>query len=173
MKHSHIIKLVYSSLFAALVLVGTQFIKVPIPFGYFNLGDPFVLLSGYFVGGAYGIAAAAIGSGLADLLSGYVIYAPATVLIKSAMSALVFLICRRFATQAAAKKYLPFLISATIAEAVMVMGYYLYDAILYGFASALVSLPGNLLQGAAAVIVSTIIILLLNKTKMLEHFEIK
>ncbi len=171
MKHSHILKLVYSALFAALVFVGTQFIKIPLPFGYFNLGDPFVLLSGYFIGGTYGIAAAAIGSGLADLLSGYVIYAPATIFIKSAMSILVFVICRRVGRKMSANKYLPFLISAVIAEAVMVTGYYLYDAILYGFAGALVSLPGNLLQGTAAVIVSTILIILLDKCKLTEQLK--
>ncbi len=165
MKHSHILKLVYSSLFATLVFVGTQFIKIPLLFGYFNLGDPFVLLSGYFIGGAYGIVAAAIGSGLADLLSGYAIYAPATLIIKPTMALIVFAFCYRKQISAQ-KTHLRFIISTVIAEIFMVVGYYLYESVLYGFSGAIVSVPGNILQGIAAVVISTITVLLFDKTKI-------
>ena len=67
-------KIVFTSLFAALCCVLTMVIKIPSPIGGFmNLGDAAVLSSGYFLGGAYGFFAAAIGSCLADVFSGYII----------------------------------------------------------------------------------------------------
>ena len=72
---------------AALCCVATMIIKIPSPLkGYLNLGDCVVLLSGWLLGPAYGFAAAGIGSALADIFSGYVIYAPATFIIKGLMA---------------------------------------------------------------------------------------
>ena len=76
-------KLVFSALMAALVYAATMMIQIPSPMnGYVNLGDCFVLLSGWLLGPWYGAAAAGIGSMLTDLLSGYAHYAPGTLLIK-------------------------------------------------------------------------------------------
>ncbi len=75
---------VISALFAALVCVTTMLIKVPSPFkGYINLGDGAILLSAWILPPAYGALAAGIGSMLADIFSGYAIYAPATFAIKA------------------------------------------------------------------------------------------
>ena len=75
-------RLVFTALFAALCTVGTVVISIPLPFGYFNLGDVFVLLSAWLLGPLYGSIAAAVGSALADILLGFPVYAPATFLIK-------------------------------------------------------------------------------------------
>ena len=65
-------KLVVSALMAALTYVATMVVRIPSPMnGYVNLGDCFVLLSGWLLGPWYGGAAAGIGSMLTDLLSGY------------------------------------------------------------------------------------------------------
>lgn len=42
--------------------------------GYVNIGDAAVLISAWLLGNPYGAFAAGIGSGLADLLSGYPAY---------------------------------------------------------------------------------------------------
>ncbi len=90
-------KIVHAALFAALSFVLTYFIKIPLPTGgYIHPGDGMVLLSGLFLGPVYGSIAAGIGSALADLLGGYVIYAPATFLAKAAAAATCSLLCRRF-----------------------------------------------------------------------------
>ena len=80
-------KLVLSAMFAALICVVTMIIKVPSPLkGYLNLGDCVVLLAGWMLSPGYGFLAAGIGSALADLFSGYVVYAPATFIIKGCMA---------------------------------------------------------------------------------------
>ncbi len=154
MKHSHTIKIVYSSLFSALIFIGTLVLKLPLAFGYFNLGDAFILLGAYFIGGGYAVTAAALGSVLADILSGYVVYAPATLVIKSAMVIVMLLLCRR--GEGAHFKYLRFAVAAAFSEAVMVLGYFAYDAILYGISGAALSFAGNLLQAVASVAVSLV-----------------
>ena len=79
---------------AALVYVATSIIQIPSPVnGYVNLGDCFVLLSGWLLGPWWGGAAAGIGSMLVDLLSGYGHYVPGTLIIKgldALVAALIF-----------------------------------------------------------------------------------
>ena len=55
MKDQKVKKLVLSALMAALVYVATSIIQIPSPMsGYVNLGDCFVLLSGWLLGPWYG-----------------------------------------------------------------------------------------------------------------------
>ena len=91
-----ILKLVIAAMFASLVCVATMVIKIPTPTnGYVNLGDCIVLLSGWLLGPVYGIAAAAIGSMLADLFAGYPVYAAATFVIKGTVALIAWLILGR------------------------------------------------------------------------------
>ena len=65
MENQKVRKLVLSALMAALVYVATSIIQIPSPVnGYVNLGDCFVLLSGWLLGPWYGAAAAGIGSSM-------------------------------------------------------------------------------------------------------------
>ena len=74
----------FTALFAALCFLGTVCVSIPLSVsGYFNIGDVFVLASGWFLGPWLGAAAAGVGSALADISLGFGIYAPATFLIKA------------------------------------------------------------------------------------------
>ena len=80
-------QIVTAALFAALACVATMVIKIPSPMdGYLNLGDCVVLAAGWLLAPGYGFLAAGLGSGLADLFSGYAAYAPATFVIKGLMA---------------------------------------------------------------------------------------
>jgi uncharacterized membrane protein len=60
MNDKKIRKLVLAALLAALVCVATMVVQIPSPMqGYVNLGDCFVLLSGWLLGPWYGFAASA------------------------------------------------------------------------------------------------------------------
>ena len=78
-------KLVMTALFMALVCTATMVIRIPTPGtnGYIHPGDALVILSGIFLGPVQGLLAAGIGSALADFLGGYLLYVPATFLIKA------------------------------------------------------------------------------------------
>ena len=114
-----------------------------------------VLLCGWMLGPAYGFAAAAIGSGLADLFAGYAIYAPATFLIKGLMAPLAFFLFKPL------KKHVGSLgariASGICAEALMVLGYFAFEGVLYGFGAATLNLFANAMQGVAGILVGTLL----------------
>lgn len=136
--------LVWSSMFAALVCVATMVIKVPSPLnGYVNLGDSIVLLAGWLLPPVYGFMAAGIGSAMADVFSGYVLYAPATFVIKGIMAVIACKLVKQ-----------PKAISGFVAETVMIVGYLLFESLLYGFGPSLVNVPANAVQGIVCLVLA-------------------
>ena len=149
-------KIVISAMLAALCCVATMIIKIPSPMkGYLNLGDCVVLLSGFMLSPVYGFLAAGIGSALADVFSGYIIYAPATFIIKGVMAVAAYYGSRLM--QKCAGITLSRIISGIIAECIMVMGYYVFEGFMYGFAPSLVNIPANAMQGIAGIIFGVIL----------------
>jgi uncharacterized membrane protein len=105
-----------------------------------------VNLCAWILGPAYGAAAAGIGSALADLLSGYTIYCPATLIIKALMAVAAF-----YVFHVLSRKHGSFsarIIAAVTAELIMILGYAAFEGVLYGsFATAVASISGNIVQG--------------------------
>ena len=124
--------IVFTAVFAALCCVATMVIIVPLPNGYVNLGDVFVLLSGWCLGPCFGPIAAGIGSMIADIVSGYAMYAPVTFAVKALVSLCAYLVWYLFRSIIKNNKldFLSRLISAIVGEIVMVFGYFLYESIL-------------------------------------------
>ncbi|MCR5790680.1 MAG: ECF transporter S component, partial [Lachnospiraceae bacterium] len=114
-------RLTRAALMMALTTIATMILQVPIPAaGYVNLGDCFVLLCGIFLGPVYGGLAAGLGAGLADLLSGFVIYAPATFIIKGLCAVVMAVLLKRDRREK--NMVLPVLFSGIISELGMVLG---------------------------------------------------
>lgn len=158
-------KMVFSAMMAALVYAATMVIQIPTPMnGYVNLGDCFVLLSGWLLGPWYGAAAAGIGSMLTDLLSGYAHYAPGTLLIKGmdAMAAALLF-------QAMGRSKAGYVVSGLVGESIMVLGYFGYTALLLGKGlGAALSIPGNVVQGVMGLIIGTVLAMGLDHAKVTE-----
>ena len=150
---------------AAMVCVATMIIKVPSPMkGYLNIGDCIVLLCGWMLAPGYGFLAAGLGSALADLFSGYVTYAPATLVIKGAMALIAFA-CYKLLSKRLGK--LPSqIIGGVLAEVTMVMGYYVFEGFMYGFVPSVVNIPANAVQGAAGLILGIVLIKVFEKLKI-------
>lgn len=158
-------KIVMSALLAALVCVATMIIRLPSPLGgYLNLGDGIVLLCGWLLSPVYGFLAAAIGSGLADILSGYAVYAPVTFIIKGVMALLAFYIAKRLNARPLTAK----LVGGITAEVVMVGGYLLFESCIYGFVPSLVNVPANAVQGLAGLIIGLILVRIFEKYHIIE-----
>ena len=164
-------KLVMTALFMALTMVATMFIRIPLPLGYVNLGDVFVLLSVFILGPVYGTIAAGIGSGLADLF-GYITYAPGTLIIKSAMALVAWLIYKLL-SKATGKEMLGEIVGGILGALVMATGYFFYEIMFFTTAGvAIVNAPWNLLQGGVGVALSVMIIRVLKATKALEKLNL-
>lgn len=165
-------KLSFTALFAALCCVGTLVIVIPLPYGYFNAGDIFVLLAGWCLGPVFGPVAAAIGSSLADLLSGFMLYAPVTFVVKGVDALIAYIVwyaVKRLLFKGKAD-IAARVLSAVIAEAWMVFGYFVFESILYGISGGAASLAGNALQGGFAVVCGTALVVCLYKIKPVRGF---
>ena len=158
-------KIVIAALFAALTCVATMIIKIPSPLkGYINLGDCMVLLAGWMRSPFYGYLAAGLGSALADVFSGYTTYAPATFVIKGLMALIAFYGFKFLNNKLG---NLPSrIISGIVAEIIMILGYYVFEGFLYGFAASLVNIPPNGVQGIAGLIIGVILIKAFEKRKI-------
>lgn len=153
--------LVMTGLMAALSCMATMVLRVPSPTGgYMNLGDTVVLLGAYLLGPLYGAAAGGIGSMMADILSGYAVYAPATLVIKAIMALVAGWLYR-----ALREKTGGVLLTGIVGEIPMVVGYWLFDALLLGsFAGSAAGLPSNFVQASFGIAVSTLLALALRKS---------
>ncbi len=172
MDHSK--KIVMSALFCALCCIMTAVVAIPSPMnGYVHLGDSFVLLSGFLLSPVYGALAAGIGSMLADIFTGYSHYAVATFLIKAlmALAAHYLYIALRKATK---KDALSLAVAGIGAESIMVVGYFIFAALLMGNGwGAAASIPGNLMQGLFGIASSVALALIIKKNKLLrKEFEL-
>lgn len=162
MKH-----IILCALFAALACVATLVIQIPSPAtgGYVNLGDCLVLTAAFLLGPFGGALAAGIGSMMADLILGYAQYAPATFLIKAFMALIAGLLGRTVSLRCK-----PWILLGTralaglVAEMIMVLGYFAYEATLLGYGmGALASIPANLAQAAIGLVVSLLLVNILQK----------
>lgn len=158
-------KIVVSAMFAALVCVATMVIRIPTPLkGYINIGDGIVLLAGWIIPPPYGAFAAGIGSMLSDLFAGYVIYVPVTFLIKGIMALAAWygfgLISKRINKTAAR------ILSGVAAQLVMVLGYFVFESVMYGIDASALNMPMNLLQSLFGIVISTILISVFEKNNI-------
>ncbi len=158
-------KIVLAAMLTALCCVATMIIKIPSPLkGYINLGDCVVLLSGFILSPIYGFLTAGVGSALADIFSGYVIYAPATFIIKGIMAVITY-----FCHKCMHKKLgnTPSrIIGGSIAEITMVLGYFVFEGFLYGFGPSVVNIPANAVQGVAGLVIGLVLVKIFEKTKL-------
>lgn len=161
-KQGNNLTLAYGGMMAALVFVATYFFKLPVSVtqGYIHLGDGFILLGAALLGRP-AIAAAAVGSMLADVLGGYTLYVIPTFLIKGAVAVM--------AVWAFARQRPMWLTMAMLAaaELVMVAGYFVVEWLVlgYGWAAAVGALVPNLVQGLSGVIIAAALLPLMGRIR--------
>lgn len=151
----HLKNLILAALFAAMVYVMTAFVHIPTHQGYVHIGDGIIYLAASILPLPYAIGAAAIGAGLSDYLSGYVLWVLPTMIIK-ALTAAVFTNKKETIIN---KRNLIGIIPAII---ICVVGYFLAGALLAYFSStdgitiqaafiaSLADIPSNILQGVGS-----------------------
>jgi len=165
-KMNNIKKLVIAALMAALTAVATMAIQIPSPLhGYVHLGDSLVLLCGIVLGPLGGALAAGIGSMMADLLTGYFIYAPATLVIKGLAAFAAGLVFSGLAKSAKVQvnRYAAVVISGISSAVIVILGYFVYEIFLYGVPAAAANTIFNAVQGIFGIIGAFVLFPLLSK----------
>lgn len=170
--------LVMTALVMGLIMLATATFKIPSPFtqGYVHLGDTMVFLGVLVLGKKNGSIAAGIGSALADVMGGYTIYAPWTLIIKALM-AWVMASCIDVMT-VRGKKGLHIagipaseILGMVLAGLVMAAGYFVVDGVFAGnMAAGLLGVPANIGQFAVGMILATALSTALYKTPAKKYF---
>jgi uncharacterized membrane protein len=170
------IKIAMTGIAAAIIFAVTFFMRIPVPLpggAYINLGDSAIFLIAFLTTGRAvcsprsqlnsvqnvprdtpadaclpAAIGAAIGSAFADLAAGAPLYIPATFIIKGAMGFLFGKLTDK------SKSFGHFIAAAAICGAVMICGYFLYEAAVFSLSYAVTSMPFNLIQAAGSVLVA-------------------
>ncbi len=147
MRTSRTRSIAIGALGAALVALATAFLKIPIPtgYGYIHLGDGLI----YGIAASFGPILAAVsgglGSGVADLLAGYPVWVPWSVVIKGLTGYLVgtFVIGKKLHKAAA----------MVVGAVVTIAGYSLGAFVLYGPAAVPAEFLFDLIQTGSGILV--------------------
>lgn len=169
-------KIILTGLMMAMIVVATMILVIPSPFttGYIHLGDAMIFLSVLILGWKHGAVAAGVGSALADLLVGYAIWAPWTLVIKGAMGAVMGLFILKAMHKPGKSIFgVPVyqLIGMILAGLFMAAGYYVAEGVIYGnFVAAALGIPWNILQFSVGTVIATILAAALYKTPVRNLF---
>lgn len=139
--NDHKLKLLtMTGILTALIFVFTAYIHIPSFNGYVHVGDGLLYLAAALLPTPYAMFAGAVGAVLADCLTGYAIWAPASFVIK--LVTVLFFSAK--GNRIIRKHNLLALIPAAL---LCIGGYYLYEGLIYGnFISPLYGMFGNLMQ---------------------------
>ena len=140
MKDKQIRLMCITGIFIAIVFVFTAYLHIPSHTGYTHVGDGFIYLAACMLPLPYAMFVGAGGALLADCLTGFAIWAPGSVIIKTV--AVLF-----FSRKSERIINLRNLFALLPAWVVCIGGYYLYEALITGnFFVPLSGIPGYITQ---------------------------
>ena len=151
MKKSNIKNLCLTAVFTAIVYVFTAYFHIPSHTGYTHVGDAFIYLSACLLPLPYAIFVGAVGALLADVLTGFAIWAPASIIIKTVT---VLFFTSKSAKIMSARNLFALLPSAITCF----VGYYTYEAI---FFSNFIAAAAGLIGYATQSVLSSLLFVLL------------
>lgn len=160
--------LTFTALLAAMITVFTAYIcHIPVGSngGYIHFGDSLIYIAASLLPWSYAMAAAAIGGGLADILTAP-IWAPATIIIKA-------LISIPFTNKSSKIVTARNVISTIIAFVISATGYAIAEAVITQTNILVVlpvSVPGSVIQSGGSAIIFIILGLVLDKMGFKKRF---
>ena len=162
-KNKSLLKITYTSIFTAIILLSTMLIKFSTGLGegYIHLGDCFIYLSACILPFPYCLVASAIGGALADILGGYAVWAVPTAIIKTLITLPFMLMCRN--NKSPKIMTVKVALMTIVSGVISMFGYFVAECVLYSVASATLSIIGNSIQAVASGILFIIVATALDK----------
>ena len=140
MKKQRIKNVCLAATFTAIVFVLTAYLQIPSHTGYIHIGDSFIMLSACLLPTPYAVFVGGAGAMLADCLTGFALWAPASVIIK-ALTALMFTNKKENIIN------LRNLLAIIPSFILCIGGYYIYEALIStNFIAALSGIIGSVMQ---------------------------
>lgn len=158
--------LILTAMLISLVFVSTLVLNIKLPIaangGLVHLGTAMLFIASILFGPKKGALAGAIGMGLFDLVSGWTLWAPFTVVARGLQGYLVGKIAWSFGRKGSS---IGFNLLATISSIPFMLGiYYICERVLYGsWIIPLASIPGNIVQNVVGIIIAIPVSALLRK----------
>lgn len=150
-------ELAITAICIVLVYVFTAVVNVKLPIaaagGLIHLGNVPLFVAAILFGKRTGMIAGGIGMGLFDLLSGWTLWAPFTLVTVGIMGLVVGMVTEK-------KKSFPrYILAMVLACIIKIVGYYIAEGIIYGnWVAPAASIPGNLVQIGVAAVITLIVI---------------
>lgn len=150
-------ELAITAMSLVLVFVFTAVINIRLPIaangGLVHLGNVPLFVAAILFGKRTGMIAGGLGMALFDLLSGWTLWAPFTLVIVGLMGYVVGAVTEH-------KKSFPrYILAMVLACILKIVGYYIAESILYqSLIIPVTSIPGNLVQIGVAAVITLIII---------------
>lgn len=152
-----------AGIFTAIVFVFTAYLHVPSHTGYTHVGDGFIYFAACLLPLPYAVFVGAAGALLADCLTGFAVWAPASVIIKAAA---VFMFTSKKNRMIVPRN----LIALIPASGLCIGGYYLYEALITGnFTAPLSGIPGYITQSVLSSILFILLGLAADRLKLKER----
>jgi uncharacterized membrane protein len=147
MQDQNLRKITRMALVASVVLVATMFLKVPVtPGGYIHLGDGVIYAAALAFGPTFAAISGAIGSSLADVLGGYAMWWPWTLVIKGVAG---WVIGKIGYNQGRSRQ----LLAMVVAAAWTVAGYAVGTSVMFSPSTALAESLGNVIQTGSGIVI--------------------
>lgn len=157
MKTKNLKLMCLAGIFTAIVYVFTAYLHIPSHTGYTHVGDAFIYLAACLLPLPYGIFVGAGGALLADCLTGFAIWAPGSVIIKTC--AVLF-----FSRKGRKLVCLRNILALIPAWVLCIGGYYLYEALLTGnFLAPAAGIPGYITQSTLSTVLFVILGIAMDK----------
>lgn len=146
---SKIRDMVETALLISLVFVSTAFINIKLPIlssgGLVHLGTGMLFISAIVFGKEKAAIAGAVGMAIFDLSSGWALWAPFTFVVRGAMGYIMGAIA--YSNNKKGNSIMFNILGIVVSGAVMILGYYITEGIIYGhWLTPVASIPGNLTQ---------------------------
>ncbi|MEK3977242.1 MULTISPECIES: ECF transporter S component [unclassified Psychrobacillus] len=164
--------LILSAMLIALVFVATLTLNIKLPIaangGLVHLGTAMLFIASILFGPKKGALAGAIGMGLFDLISGWTLWAPFTVVARGLQGYIVGKIAWSLGRKG---NSITFNLLAIFTSIPVMLGvYYICERVLFGsWVIPLASIPGNIVQNVVGILVAIPVCILLKKVSVLNN----
>lgn len=140
------LRVALTAIFTALTTAATMgfSIYVPATRGYFNIGEVAVYTTAILLGPVIGAIAGGVGSMLADIMLGYTIYAPGTLVIKGLEGFIVGFLASKLRAKVNAVRLLGVLLAGLVASTLGLVGSSVYSGVVEAYIGSSLVAVGEL-----------------------------
>lgn len=163
--------LIFTAMLAALVFVSTSLLNIKLPIGQgglIHLGTAMLFIAALLFGPKKGALAGAIGMGIFDLVGGWLIWAPITIVARFLQGFIVGKIAWSNGFKGDSVKLN--IIAAVASMPVMIAVYYVGQAIMFkNWVAPLASLPGDIAQNLIGLLIAIPAVTVLKKVSFFKN----